>query len=180
MGVPAQKAGLKKELKLRQLFSLAFGTIIGVGWVTVLGKWLTQAGSLGAVIAFLAGGLVMIFIGLTYSEMAAMFPVSGGEVAYAYEAYGLKTSFMTGWLLSLTYIGVVVFEVISVGWVAGSLFPALEGRVPSSLRWTCPRPEPLRQPSVLLCGGGSFCSRGCWNPREWEGPQAAIAISPSS
>ena len=129
MGVPAQKAGLKKELKLRQLFSLAFGTIIGVGWVTVLGKWLTQAGSLGAVLAFLAGGLVMIFIGLTYAEMAAMFPVSGGEVAYAYEAYGLKTSFMTCWLLSLTYIGVVVFEVISVGWVAGSLFPALEGRV---------------------------------------------------
>ncbi len=129
MGVSTEKASLKKELKLRQLFSLAFGTIIGVGWVTVLGKWLTQAGSLGAVIAFLAGGLVMIFIGLTYSEMAAMFPVSGGEVAYAYEAYGLKTSFMTGWLLSLTYIGVVVFEVISVGWVAGSLFPALEGRV---------------------------------------------------
>ena len=129
MGVATEKASLKKELKLRQLFSLAFGTIIGVGWVTVLGKWLTQAGSLGAVIAFLAGGLVMIFIGLTYSEMAAMFPVSGGEVAYAYEAYGLKTSFMTGWLLSLTYIGVVVFEVISVGWVAGSLFPALEGHV---------------------------------------------------
>ena len=50
-------------------------------------------------------------------------------MAYAYEAYGLKTSFMTGWLLSLTYIGVVVFEVISVGWVAGALFPALEGRV---------------------------------------------------
>ena len=129
MGAPAGKISLKKELKLRQLFSLAFGTIIGVGWVTVLGDWLTQAGSLGAVIAFLAGGVVMIFIGLTYSEMAAMYPVSGGEVAYAYEAYGLKTSFMTGWLLSLTYIGVVVFEVISVGWVAGALFPALEGRV---------------------------------------------------
>ena len=74
MGAPAEKLSLKKELKLRQLFSLAFGTIIGVGWVTVLGDWLTQAGSLGAVIAFLAGGVVMIFIGLTYSEMAAMYP----------------------------------------------------------------------------------------------------------
>lgn len=28
----------KKEIDLRSLFSLAFGTIIGVGWVTVMGN----------------------------------------------------------------------------------------------------------------------------------------------
>ena len=121
--------GLKKEIKLRQLFSLAFGTIIGIGWVTVLGEWLGQAGSLGAILGFIGGGLIMTLIGLTYAEMAALFPVSGGEVAYSYEVYGLNISFMTGWLLALSYVGVVAFEVISVGWVAGALFPGSKGPV---------------------------------------------------
>jgi amino acid transporter len=118
---------LKKEIKLRQLFSLAFGTIIGVGWVTVLGDWLGQAGSLGAIVGFIGGGFIMTLIGLTYAEMAAVHPVSGGEVAYSYEVYGLSVSFMTGWLLALSYVGVVAFEVISVGWVAGALFPGIKG-----------------------------------------------------
>lgn len=120
---------LKKELGLRQLFSLAFGTIIGVGWITVLGEWLAQAGSLGSVLAFAAGGLVMVIIGLTYAEMACMFPVSGGEVAYAYQTYGVRAAYMTGWLLALSYVGPVVFEAISVGWIAGALFPPVQGSV---------------------------------------------------
>jgi APA family basic amino acid/polyamine antiporter len=120
-------SGLKKEIGWRQLFSLAFGTIIGIGWVTVLGQWLVQAGSLGAILGFAGGGIVMIFVGLCYAEMASMFPVSGGEVAYSYEVYGLQTTFLTGWMLALTFIGVVAFEVISVGWIGSVVFPSLKG-----------------------------------------------------
>ncbi len=118
---------LKKEIGLRQLFSLAFGTIIGIGWVTVLGQWLIQAGSMGAILGFTGGGIIMIFVGLCYGEMASMFPVSGGEVAYSYEVYGLQTTFLTGWMLALTFISVVAFEVISVGWITSVVFPSLKG-----------------------------------------------------
>jgi len=124
-----QATGLQKELKLRQLFTLSLGTIIGVGWITVLGSWLTEAGSLGAVVAFLGGGLLMALIGLCYAEVASMYPVSGGEVAYAYEIFGVKTSFAAGWFLVLSYVSTVGFEAVSMGWILSALAPELQGPV---------------------------------------------------
>lgn len=122
-------ARLSKDLKLRNLFTLAFGSIIGVGWITVLGSWLTQAGALGTIIAFLFGGTVMLLIGLCYAEIGAMYPVSGGEVAYLYEMYGVEISFFGGWFLALNYIGLTAFEAISVGWVLSAIFPGIGGPV---------------------------------------------------
>ncbi len=120
---------LEKELKLRNFFTLSLGTIIGVGWITVLGTWLREAGSLGTVFAFMGGGFFMALIGLCYAEVAAMYPVSGGEVAYAYEIFGLRTSFASGWFLALSYIATVGFEVVSVGWILSALAPGIEGPV---------------------------------------------------
>lgn len=122
-------ATLKREVSLRQLFSLAFGSIIGVGWITVLGSWLGDAGMAGAALAFVGGGLVIGMIALCYAEMAVAYPVAGGEVAYAHEVFGLRTAFLVGWLLILGYLGVVIFEVISVGWIFEVLFPELKGPV---------------------------------------------------
>lgn len=120
---------LKKKIKLRQLFTLSFGTIIGVGWIVVLGEWLTLGGPLGAIMAFIGGAAFMILIGICYAEIASMFPVTGGEVAYTYEMYGLKTSYITGWFLSLGYLVVTTFEAISAAWILVVIFPELEGPV---------------------------------------------------
>jgi len=122
-----ERTQLKRTLTPFSLFSLAFGTIIGVGWITVLGAWLVDAGSIGAMIAFAAGGLVMIPVALCYTEVAGMYPVSGGEVAYIYEMYGARMSFLAGWLLAFVYIATVSFEAISVGWVLSAMFPGSEG-----------------------------------------------------
>ena len=127
--LPTDGPGLQRQLKLRNLFSLSFGSIIGVGWITVLGAWMAQAGSVGTIIAFLVGGIVMLMIGLCYAEVAAMYPVSGGEVAYLYEMYGVRTSFLAGWFLALNYIALTGFEAISVGWLLSAMFPGIEGPV---------------------------------------------------
>jgi APA family basic amino acid/polyamine antiporter len=124
-----QRDTLKREISLRSLFSLAFGTIIGVGWITVMGAWLSQAGPLGAIIGFIGGGLLMMAIGLCYAEVATMYPVSGGEVAYVYAAWGTHWSFAAGWFLAFTYILVTSFEAISVGWIMSALIPGWGGPV---------------------------------------------------
>jgi len=120
---------LSKEIKLRQLFTLAFGTIIGVGWILVLGDWLEFAGSVGAMLGFLGGGFIIMLIGLCYAEAATMFPVAGGEVAYAYEMYGANISFLAGWIIVLAYIAGTAFEAIAVGWLLGGIAPGLQGPV---------------------------------------------------
>lgn len=122
-------AELKHELKPRQLFALSFGTIVGVGWITVLGHWLSGAGPLGAIAAFGAGGLLMLAIGLCYAEAASMMPNAGGEVVYAHRTFGPTAGFVAGWVLSLIYISVTAFEAISVGWITAVLLPPLEGPV---------------------------------------------------
>lgn len=106
-----------------EFFALAFGSMIGVGWVTAMGGWLTQAGPLGAIIAFVIGGAIMLCIGLCYAEATPMLPVAGGEVAYSYLAFGTFKSFVVGWFLAFGYIAISGFEAISIGKVLGYMFP---------------------------------------------------------
>ena len=122
-------AELRHELKARHLFTLAFGTIVGVGWITVLGIWVAGGGPLGAIIAFAIGGVLVLAIGLSYAEMAGMMPDAGGEVVYASRTFGPAAGFAAGWILSLIFISVTAFEAISVGWISIVLLPSLEGPV---------------------------------------------------
>ncbi|NJN41636.1 MAG: amino acid permease [Flammeovirgaceae bacterium] len=120
------RAALKKEIGKIGFFCLAFGAMIGVGWVTAMGPWLETAGPIGASVAFAIGGTLMIFIGFCYAEVTAMLPVSGGEVAYAYKAFGVKESFLVGWFLAFGYISVSAFEAISIGKITSYLFPNID------------------------------------------------------
>lgn len=140
---------LGKRIKTRHLFSLAFGCIIGVGWMVVLGDWLRLAGPLGTLLACAGGTLVIIVVGLCYAELATMFPVSGGEVAYAYEIYGTKTSFTLGWFLAFPYVATISFEAIAAAWLLNTLFPGIEGAVLYTIQG-----EAIRLGSLILglCG----------------------------
>ncbi|MEK6320867.1 MAG: APC family permease [Acidobacteriota bacterium] len=120
---------LKKALGASQYFTLAFGTIIGVAWVVVMGDWLNQAGPMGAILAFALGGLVMIMIGQCYAEISVMVPSPGGLLAWGYQNFGQKTGFVLGWLISMSCIAVTSFEAVSLGWIASALFPSIEGPV---------------------------------------------------
>lgn len=116
---------LQKGVSKAGLFSLAFGAMIGVGWVTAMGTWLSNAGPLGAIIAFALGGLLMMVIGFCYAEVTAALPVSGGEVAYAYKAYGTSKSFLVGWFLVFGYLSVSAFEAVSISKVLSYLIPSI-------------------------------------------------------
>jgi len=124
--INAQRQELRKEIGKIGFFCLAFGAMIGVGWVTAMGPWLRTAGPLGAAIAFAVGGVLMLFIGFCYAEVTAMLPVSGGEVAYAYKAFGESHAFLVGWFLSFGYLSVSAFEAISVGKITSYLFPTID------------------------------------------------------
>ncbi len=124
--INTERASLKKEIGKIGFFCLAFGAMIGVGWVTAMGPWLRTAGPIGASIGFALGGGLMLLIGFCYAEVTAMLPVSGGEVAYAYKAYDSSKSFIVGWFLAFGYISVSAFEAISIGKIMSYLFPAID------------------------------------------------------
>ncbi len=116
---------LKKTIGGIGFFALAFGSMIGVGWITTLDSWFNSAGPGGAMLAFVAGGVLMLLIGLCYAELTPMMPVTGGEIAYAYKAFGTNKAFLVGWFLAFGYLSVSAFEAVSIGMVLGYLFPNL-------------------------------------------------------
>src|SRR5690625_7238402 len=88
---------LMKILGRKDVLALAFGAMIGWGWVVTAGIWDSEAGSLGAILAFAVGGMLVIFVGLTYAELASALPLAGGEVKDSFKAMGRVPSFITAW-----------------------------------------------------------------------------------
>ena len=57
----------RRVLKQREVLTLSFGAMIGWSWVLLTGYWVESAGSLGVLIAFVGGGVVILLIALTYA-----------------------------------------------------------------------------------------------------------------
>lgn len=119
-----QDAKLLQVLGRRDVVALAFGSMIGWGWVVLAGEWLTKGGSIGAILAFALGGLMVAFISLTYAELTAAMPKAGGEQVFSWRALGPNGSFVCAWMLVLAYVAVVAFEAVAMPTVVEYLVPS--------------------------------------------------------
>ena len=112
--IPESTPRFSKVLKSREVITLAFGAMIGWSWVLMTGLWVQEAGSLGTLIAFAAGGLAIALIGLTYSELVSAMPRAGGEHVYTHRGLGAGWSFFCTWALLLAYVNVCLFEAVAL------------------------------------------------------------------
>lgn len=118
-----EKQKFNKILNAKDVLVTAFGAMIGWGWVVSSGGWIQNAGVLGTVVGFIIGGLMIFFVGLTYSELTAAMPKCGGEHIFSYKAFGGIGSFVCTWAIILSYIGVVCFEACSLPTIIQYIFP---------------------------------------------------------
>ncbi|HZK02340.1 MAG TPA: amino acid permease, partial [Anaerovoracaceae bacterium] len=95
---------LKRTLGRTDVLTLAFGTMVGWGWVVLSGQWIKEAGIIGSIFAFAAGAILCILVGLTYAELTAALPLAGGEMIFAYRAIGRRFAWFVGWAISFVYI----------------------------------------------------------------------------
>ena len=51
---------LARKLRTVDYFTLAFGTMVGVGWFVVMDDWLRRGGPLGAILGFAVGGAALL------------------------------------------------------------------------------------------------------------------------
>jgi amino acid transporter len=135
------KLQLRRVLWGTEYFTLAFGSIVGVGWMVVLEDWYRRGGSVGAMLGFLLGGLALGPVAYVYGRLAERMPEAGSEVAYTAAVFPRAVSFASGWALTLTYIMVVPWEAVAMGRIAAYSFPDLNRfelyQWPAS-RFTCP------------------------------------------
>ncbi|MDN3482691.1 APC family permease [Arthrobacter sp. APC 3897] len=116
---------LLKVLGNWDVLALGFGAMIGFGWVVLTGDWITSAGTMGAVLAMVTGGLIMAVVGLTYAELVAAMPKAGGEHNYLLRGMGPRWSFIGSWGIAGGYITIVAFEAVALPRTATYLFPNL-------------------------------------------------------
>ncbi|MGP9655585.1 APC family permease [Halomonas sp. AOP35-4E-18] len=121
---PQGDVEFSRVLARTDVLALAFGAMIGWGWIVLTGGWIQSAGSLGAITAFLLGGTVVVLVGLTYAELASAMPQVGGEFVYSYRAMGHFVSFICTWAIILGYVSVVAFEAVALPTVVEHLFPS--------------------------------------------------------
>ena len=118
-----QEKRFKKVLNAGDVLVTAFGAMIGWGWVVSSGGWIQSAGTLGTVIGFVIGGMMIYFVGLTYAELTTAMPKCGGEHLFSYKAFGPAGSFVCTWAIILSYIGVACFEACSLPTIVQYIFP---------------------------------------------------------
>jgi APA family basic amino acid/polyamine antiporter len=116
---------LARQLRVRDYFSLGWGTMVGVGWLVVMDDWLKRGGTLGGVLGFAIGGLLLLPIGYVYGKLVTMMPEASGEIAYTARVFPRPVSFFAGWMMMLAYFIVCPWEAVAVGRIAGYIFPAL-------------------------------------------------------
>ncbi len=100
--------------------------MIGWSWVLLTGGWITNAGSFGAMLAFALGGGAMVFVALTYAELASALPDAGGEHVYSLRAFGPVGSFVCSWAIVLGYVAVAAFETVAFPYALSFLIPGTD------------------------------------------------------
>lgn len=126
MSTPADKTRFLRVLGRRDILALAFGAMIGWSWVVLTGAWIGSAGTMGAITAFVIGGVAILLISLIYAELASALPFAGGEHVYSERALGSGASFICTWGIILGYASVVTFEAVALPTVLDSLIPGLD------------------------------------------------------
>ena len=105
--------GLRREVGLFQLVAYGIGNIIGAGIYVLIGAASGLAGN-QVWLAFLVGAVIALFTGLSYAELAAMYPKAASEYIYLGRAYGSRIlSFLTEWIMLITEI--VAASTVSLG-----------------------------------------------------------------
>jgi len=138
-------ATLARKLRLPDYFALAFGTMVGVGWLVLMDDWLGRGGPLGAILGFVLGGILLLPVGYVYGQWVQRLPDAAGEAAYTAQVFPPIVSYFTGWMMLLAYFIVCPWEAVAVGKLAAYIFPSL-----NSLELYRVAGQPVFLPRLLL------------------------------
>ncbi|MDQ0117846.1 amino acid permease [Pseudarthrobacter sp902506025] len=120
------ESALRRSMGPRHLVMIAMGGVIGSGLFVSSGYTISQAGPLGAVIAYLVGAFVVYLVMACLGELAIAYPVSGAFHIYAARSIGPATGFATAWLYWLCWAVAIGSEFTASGLLMQRWFPDVE------------------------------------------------------
>ncbi len=110
----ARENPLKKTLGAMDLMLMGIGAAIGTGIFVLTGIAAAQHAGPAIAISYALSGLVCIFVGLAYTELASSIPVSGSAYSYTYIVLGEFIAWLVACGLVLGYA--VNASTVAAGW----------------------------------------------------------------
>ncbi len=124
---------LKRTLKTRHLTMIALGGSIGTGLFLASGATISQAGPLGALLAYGAIGLMVYFLMTSLGELSAWEPTSGAFAVYGEKyvdegfGFAIAMNYWYNWAIAVA-VDLVAAQLVMQYW-----FPSISGWVWSGL-----------------------------------------------
>ncbi|MGD9586785.1 MAG: amino acid permease [Brachymonas sp.] len=115
---------LKAGLKPRHLTMISIAGVIGAALFIGSGKVLASAGP-AAVLAYLAGGILVVLVMRMLGEMAVAHPDTGSFSTYADRAIGRWAGFTIGWLYWYFWALLMGWEAYVAGKILNNWFPMI-------------------------------------------------------
>ena len=116
--------GLKRELGLIGATWASETSIIGSGWL--FGSlFAAQAVGGASVLAWAIAGVVVVILGLTYAELGAMYPVSGGTGRFPHFAFGSLAGIGFGFFAYLQAVTIAPVECFAFMNYASYFWPSI-------------------------------------------------------
>ncbi|MGE7762405.1 amino acid permease [Peribacillus sp. NPDC097895] len=114
---------LQRSMKSRHLFMLSLGGVIGTGLFLNAGYTINQAGAGGALVGYLAGGLILYMVMVCLGELAVHMPVTGSFQKYAADYIGPSAGFSLGWMYFVGSAATAGVEFTAAGILMKQWFP---------------------------------------------------------
>lgn len=105
----ASHQNYRRSLGTIALTAVGLGSIIGSGWLFGAERAARLAGP-AAIVAWVIGAAVALFIALTYSELGSMFPKAGGMVRYGQYSHGSLAGYLAAWANWIAIVSVIPGE----------------------------------------------------------------------
>jgi len=109
-----KKNSLKKSLGALDLVLLGVGGAIGTGIFVLTGVAAAEHAGPAIAISFIISGLVCMFAGLAYTELASTVPIAGSAYTYSYIVFGELVAWLVACGLILEYT--VAASTVAAGW----------------------------------------------------------------
>lgn len=119
--VDSTQQDLGTGLKPRHLTMMGLGSAIGAGLFLGTGVGIQLAGP-AVLLAYIAAGIIVIFVMQMLGEMAAARPASGSFATYAEMAFGHWAGFTLGWLYWFMLVMVMGAEMTGAAAIMGGWF----------------------------------------------------------
>lgn len=127
-GAVAHESQLEAGLKPRHLTMMSIAGVIGGALFVGSGSVIHSAGP-AAVLAYLAGGILVVLIMRMLGEMATSSPDTGSFSTYADRAIGRWAGFTIGWLYWWFWVILMAWEAYVAGNILHVWFPSVSANV---------------------------------------------------